>query len=151
MTARRALRVVVTDALGRRVPADGLDRWLARVAPVAARGEVAVALVSDAKIRALNRRYRGRDRATDVLSFPAAADVPRSASSPRLLGDVVIAKGLAVRQARAAGHRVRIELRRLALHGLLHLLGYDHERDDGRMARLERRLLRKGGIEGLVA
>ena len=144
--APRALRVVVTDAIGRRVPADGLDRWLARVAPAAARGEVAVALVGDAKMRALNQRFRGRGKATDVLSFPAAVDCPQPASSARILGDIVIAKGVATRQARAAGHSFRVEVRRLALHGLLHLLGHDHERDNGRMERLERRLLREGGI-----
>ena len=146
VTAPTALRVVVTDARGRRVPADGLDRWLVRLAPTAAQGEVAVALVSDAKMRALNRRFLGRDRTTDVLSFPADVDAMCSRSGPRLLGDVVIAKGVATRQARSAGYRVRLELRRLALHGLLHLLGYDHDRDGGRMDRVERRLLRKGGI-----
>ena len=146
MTDPRSLRVVVTNAVGQRVLADGLDRWLVRVAPAAARGEVAVALVSDAKMRALNRRFRGRNHTTDVLSFPAAGDVVRPVFRPRLLGDVVIAKGRAARQAREAGHGFRTELRRLALHGLLHLLGYDHERDNGKMARLERRLLRKGGI-----
>ena len=62
------------------------------------------------------------------------------------LGDVVIAAGVARRQAREAGHSLQTELRVLALHGLLHLLGYDHERDDGRMARLERRLRRQGGL-----
>jgi probable rRNA maturation factor len=67
------------------------------------------------------------------------------------LGDIVIAAGVAGRQARAAGHSLQTELRLLALHGLLHLLGYDHERDDGRMARLERRLRRRGGLrEGLI-
>jgi probable rRNA maturation factor len=67
------------------------------------------------------------------------------------LGDVVIAAGVARRQARAAGHSLQTELRILALHGLLHLLGYDHEHDDGRMARLERRLRRKGGLTaGLI-
>jgi probable rRNA maturation factor len=99
----------------------------------------------------LNRRYRGKNAATDVLSFPAEPDgsgrVPRSG----ILGDIVIARGVARRQARAAGHGERIELRVLALHGLLHLLGYDHERDSGTMARVERRLRRKGGLrEGLI-
>jgi probable rRNA maturation factor len=102
-----------------------------------------VALVPDARMRSLNRRYRGKDRATDVLSFPAG--------EPGELGDVVIAAGVAARQAREAGHSMAVELRVLALHGLLHLLGYDHERDDGRMARLERRLRLKGGlVEGLI-
>jgi probable rRNA maturation factor len=102
-----------------------------------------VAIVPDARVRALNRQYRQKDRATDVLSFPS--------DERGFLGDVVIASGVAVRQARAAGHSLRTELRVLALHGLLHLLGYDHERDDGRMARLERRLRKRGGLrEGLI-
>jgi probable rRNA maturation factor len=67
------------------------------------------------------------------------------------LGDIVIARGVARRQARAAGHSERTELRILALHGLLHLLGYDHDRDRGRMARFERALRRRGGLrEGLI-
>ena len=69
----------------------------------------------------------------------------------RSLGDIVIAGGVARRQAAEAGHGLQTELRVLALHGLLHLLGYDHERDDGQMARLERRLRRRGGlVEGLI-
>jgi probable rRNA maturation factor len=67
------------------------------------------------------------------------------------LGDIVIARGVARRQAREARHAESTELKVLALHGLLHLLGYDHERDNGAMARLERRLRRKGGLrEGLI-
>jgi probable rRNA maturation factor len=125
------------------VRAPGLARWLQHVAPARARGDVTVAVVSDARVRALNHRYRGKDRPTDVLSFPAG--------EPGELGDVVIAAGVAGRQARQAGHPIAVELRVLALHGLLHLLGYDHERDDGRMARLERRLRHKGGlVEGLI-
>ena len=125
------------------VRAPGLARWLEAVAPARARGEVTVAVVPDARVRALNHRYLGKDTATDVLSFPAA--------EPGELGDVVIAAGVAGRQARQAGHSIAVELRVLALHGLLHLLGYDHERDDGLMARLERRLRLKGGlVEGLI-
>jgi probable rRNA maturation factor len=112
-----------------------------------------IALVSDARMRALNRRFRGKDYATDVLSFPVLADPPvRSAARRRSgrgrshLGDIVIARGVAGRQARAAGHGTPEELRILALHGLLHLLGYDHEHDHGQMARLERRLRRQGGL-----
>ena len=70
---------------------------------------------------------------------------------PPSLGDIVIARGVARRQAAAARHSVAVELRVLALHGLLHLLGYDHERDNGRMRRVERRLRRTGGLrEGLI-
>ena len=102
-----------------------------------------MALVPDARVRALNRQYRRKDAPTDVLSFPA--------DEKGQLGDVVIAVGVARRQARQAGHSLQTELRVLALHGLLHLLGYDHEHDDGQMARLERRLRRKGGLrEGLI-
>jgi probable rRNA maturation factor len=113
------------------------------VAPARARGVVTVAIVSDARIGALNRRFRKKDRPTDVLSFPS--------QERGYLGDVVIASGVAARQAREAGHSLATELRVLALHGLLHLLGYDHEHDDGRMARLERRLRKRGGLrEGLI-
>jgi probable rRNA maturation factor len=121
----------------------GLGQWLAGVAPARARGHLTVAVVSDAQVRKLNFRYRRKDAPTDVLSFPA--------DEPSHLGDVVIAAGVARRQAKAAGHPLRTELRVLALHGLLHLLGYDHETDDGRMARLEARLRRLGGLrEGLI-
>jgi probable rRNA maturation factor len=150
------LRVSVVDGHGRPARVPGLARWLARTAPVSARGEVSIALVSDVRIRALNRTYRKKDSATDVLSFPVgSALVPRSRKVapepwPRdpepYLGDIVIARGVAARQAREMGHSVAVELRVLALHGLLHLLGYDHERDRGEMRRLERRLRRKGGL-----
>jgi probable rRNA maturation factor len=123
--------------------APGLAAWLADIAPGRARGAMTVAIVSDARLRALNRQYRKKNKVTDVLSFPSDED--------GFLGDVVIASGVAARQASAAGHSLGTELRVLALHGLLHLLGYDHERDDGRMARLERRLRKRGGLrEGLI-
>jgi probable rRNA maturation factor len=123
----------------------GLAAWLSGVAPVRARGEVSLAFVSDAAIRALNREHRRKDEPTDVLSFPS--------DEPGFLGDVVIATGVARRQARRAGHGFGVEARVLALHGLLHLLGHDHEheRDGGRMRALEARLRRRGGLtEGLI-
>jgi probable rRNA maturation factor len=102
-----------------------------------------VAIVPDARVQTLNRRYRQTNKPTDVLSFPAG--------ERGYLGDVVIAAGVARRQARDAGHSLQTELRVLALHGLLHLLGYDHEVDAGRMRRLEKRLRAKGGLrEGLI-
>ncbi|MEY4636427.1 MAG: Endoribonuclease YbeY [Acidobacteriota bacterium] len=125
----------------------GLGPWLARWAPASARGDVSIAVVSDRRMRALNRQFRGQDAATDVLSFPAT-HVPGVSS---FLGDIVIAAGVAARQAREAGHPVSTELRVLALHGLLHLLGYDHDTDGGKMARAEARLRKKAGLrEGLI-
>ena len=151
----RGIRVTVCDARGRRTQVPGLSRWLEKVAPSRARGEVSVAIVSDARIRALNRRYRGKNATTDVLSFSYTPDLKVGpAVGPTrsgCLGDIVIARGVARRQARTAGHDERTELRVLALHGLLHLLGFDHHHDNGDMARTERRLLRKGGLsQGLI-
>ena len=136
------LRVVVTDGRGHAVRDGGLGRWLAGVAPASARGELGIALVTDARMRILNRSYRSKDYATDVLSFDGDG-----------VGDLAIATGVARQQAKEAGHSYQTELRVLALHGLLHLLGYDHEdpNDRGRMARLESRLRRKGGLTaGLI-
>ncbi len=149
------LTVSVTDGRGRPVPDGGLGRWLRRVAPARARGEVAIALVSESDVRALNRRYRRKDRPTDVLSFPAGRGTGTTQPGQRdgPLGDIAIAIGVARRQATLAGHALETELRVLALHGLLHLLGYDHDApdDNGRMARTESRLRRKGGLrEGLI-
>jgi probable rRNA maturation factor len=142
------LKVEIVPSATLRAP--GLAAWLTSVAPYGARGAVTVALLSDARVRELNRRFRKKDRPTDVLSFPSAGVEP-GAAAQRYLGDVVIAAGVARRQAKEAGHSIQTELRVLALHGLLHLLGYDHERDAGRMARVERRLRRKGGLrEGLI-
>src|SRR5688500_3075750 len=138
-TSRLNVEIVTSGAV--RTP--GLARWLASVAPARARGAVTVAIVPDNRIRLLNRQYRRKDVPTDVLSFPS--------EERGYLGDIVIAAGVARRQAAAAGHSLQTELRVLALHGLLHLLGYAHEHDDGRMARLEARLRRQGGLrEGLI-
>lgn len=142
-TAKASRRFAVEIVTTGKTRAPGLARWLASIAPPRARGAMTVALVPDSRVRDLNRRFLGKDRATDVLSFPSG--------EAGVLGDVVIAAGVAARQAVRAGHSLQAELRVLALHGLLHLLGYDHEHDDGRMARLELRLRRKGGLrEGLI-
>jgi len=165
---RRSLVVAVTDARGRRVASSGLARWLAGAAPRRARGVVTVALLSDAAMRTLNRRYRRKDYATDVLSFPvdgpqgsgprpqggAMSGSPKPEAQGRrpMLGDIAIATGVARRQARLHGHRLSVEVRLLALHGLLHLLGYDHEADRGEMQRMEDRLRRRSGLpRGVVA
>ena len=100
------------------------------------RGQVTVLLTTDTAIRRLNRQFRGKNKATDVLSFPADATrsdarlpaIWRSASTPRR------------RQAEERGHSLAMEIKVLMLHGLLHLAGYDHETDDGEMARREEKL-----------
>jgi probable rRNA maturation factor len=123
--------------------AKGLGTWLARVAPRSARGAVSIAILPDARVRALNRKYRGKNKGTDVLSFPGTGD---------FLGDIAISRGIAQKQAKILGHSLAVEFRVLALHGLLHLLGYDHESDNGRMARAEARLRRKARLPvGLIA
>ena len=166
MTARRPHRakppldVVVTDARGRRVPSRGLPAFLAAAAPGRVRGQIGLALISDRTMRRLNREFRGKDTSTDVLSFPEQIprtnlEVPLSKSdlsSNFRLGDLAIALGVARRQARHLGHSLDTELRVLALHGLLHLLGYDHDTDQGEMGRVEERLRRRAGLPaGLIS
>jgi len=147
------LAVTVCDAAGRPVRVPGLAAWLAGIAPRASAGggrgaaTLTIVITTDRRIRRLNRTWRGIDTATDVLSFPAGEDP----GPGRHLGYLVISSEPAARQARHEGHSLATELRVLALHGLLHLLGYDHERDSGRMARIERRLRRQGGLpSGLI-
>lgn len=97
-----------------------------------------VAFVSDKNIRKLNQQFRGVDKATDVLSFPA--------DEPDNLGDVAISVETAARQAKENGLSFEDEIAQLMLHGLLHLSGYDHETDNGEMNKLELKLRRKLGI-----
>jgi len=107
--------------------------------------EMAVCLVDDARIRDLNRRYRGKRGVTDVLAF-AMREGPRAPGDEHVLRDVVISLDAAVRQARRRGRSVAAEVRRLLVHGMLHLLGYDHERSAvaaRAMRSMERRLLRQ--------
>jgi probable rRNA maturation factor len=113
-------------------------------AEVAGGGAFDCLIASDAELRRLNREYRRKDYATDVLSFPAA--------DPGLfLGDLAISWDRAREQAREFGHSADDELRILMLHGVLHLLGYDHEIDGGRMARAEKRWRAKLGLPvGLI-
>jgi probable rRNA maturation factor len=99
-------------------------------------GEVSLVLSGDRRLRALNARYRGKDQPTDVLSFPADGGEAG-------LGDIVISVETAERNARSLGRTLPQELDVLALHGFLHVLGYDHETDDGTMDRLEARLRRR--------
>jgi len=107
-----------------------------------------VCLLSDRAIRRYNRVFRRVDRATDVLSFP---DTERRENKTVYLGDILISAETAQRNARRYGLRVEEEMKVLLLHGLLHLLGYDHETDRGRMARLERGWSARLGLsQGLI-
>lgn len=120
----------------RRAPADvrqrSMQNFARRLQAEVARGRAFDCLITgDAELRRLNREFRGKDYPTDVLSFPATL--------PGSLGDLAISLTRARSQARAFGHSSEDELRILMLHGLLHLLGYDHETDSGRMARAEKR------------
>lgn len=108
-----------------------LERLVATLAPEAE--SLGIRFAGDREVRRLNRTYRGKDRPTDVLSFPG---------EDGHLGDILISVPVARRQAAAAGHAVERELQVLLLHGLLHCLGHDHETDGGEMERLERRLRR---------
>ncbi len=126
----------------------GFVRDVARLLPPPEdAGTLGVALVADTRMREWNRAYREKDRTTDVLAFPGGGDPPLRRQRPHL-GDIAISLPQAERQAREAGHSLGREIRILLLHGYLHLLGHDHERDGGAMmrlqARLERRLLGRG-------
>jgi len=132
---------VVVTSVGRRTPA--LAARLGRSARRLLRGlglrhaELSIALVSDAEMRRLNRRWRGTDRPTDVLSFPQREG--EGGTPDGLLGDVVISVDSARRQADARGATLGREGERLLVHGLLHLLGYDHERSAAEARRMQRR------------
>src|SRR5688572_20450201 len=132
------LGVVFLDRQRRRRVQPGRVRRVLRAAArdLGVSGELAVVLAGDRTLRSLNARYRGKDKPTDVLSFPGPG-------GDAGLGDVVISLDTAARNARAFGRTFPQEVDVLALHGFLHVLGYDHETDDGTMDRLERRLRRK--------
>lgn len=136
--------VVVNRQRRQRISPRALAAFLRRVAaevPPPEATALSIALVSERAMRGLQRDFVGRDVATDVLSFPAGP--PPAPRAPAYLGDVVIAVPVALRQARVEGHSLARELKLLTLHGYLHLLGHDHERDEGQMARLQRRLVRR--------
>lgn len=112
------------------------------------KAELSVSLVGDARIRRLNRDFRNKDRSTDVLAFPIReAMMPTGVRGPTgMLGDVVVSVPTAVRQARQAARSVHDELAALFVHGVLHLCGYDHERnarEAARMFKRERAILRR--------
>lgn len=126
-----------------------LETFVAEAARAAGlKGAISVLLTGDAHIRRLNREFRGKDKPTDVLSFPAAAEWARTP----MAGDLAISVETASREAELRGHSLEHELRILLLHGILHLAGFDHETDTGQMARKENLLRKQLGLElGLIA
>jgi len=136
-----------TDRNSRAPSTRALARFLREAqAVVRLRGQVSVLLTTDRKIRSLNKQFRSIDKATDVLSFPAPETI-----AAEIAGDLAISVPMARRQARQQGHALSAEIKVLILHGLLHLAGYDHELDDGKMGRRERQLRARLGLpEGLI-
>jgi probable rRNA maturation factor len=126
----------------------GLSRFLREAQrAVGLAGAVDVLLTKDGTLRRLNREFRGKDEATDVLSFPAAEEFAAEHA-----GDLAISLQTAARQAKEHGHSLRDEVRVLLLHGLLHLSGMDHERDGGEMAAREAELRERLRLpSGLIA
>ena len=149
MSARLQLAVSVQNHVGRKgVPlARSFEQWVraALAGRKSGRVEIGIALFGEAEARRLNRDYRGKDYATNVLSFPYEAI--RSERSPTL-GDLAICPRVVAREARAQGKRARDHFAHLTVHGTLHLLGYDHERarDAAAMEAIERRVLAGLGI-----
>jgi probable rRNA maturation factor len=131
----------------RRVPADvpqrAVERFARKLRNLVAKGRTFECLIAgDAELRRLNRKFRGKDEATDVLSFPSGTGLPAWSS----LGSIAISLQRARAQARAFGHSTEDEIRILILHGVLHLTGLDHETDAGRMARAEKRWRARLGL-----
>ena len=124
-----------------------LGRFLQRARRAARlRGQAHVLIVSNARIRSLNQKFRGKKKPTDVLSFPALPEI-----AAKFAGDIVISADMARASADTLGHPVSEEVKILILHGVLHLGGHDHESDNGEMARLEQRLRKQLGLnDGLI-
>lgn len=121
----------------------GLDRFVLRARQaVGLHGRVNVLVTSSAAVRSLNRQFRRKDKATDVLSFPVASK-SRSRETAKLAGDVAISADIARQNSLRLGHTVSEEIKVLVLHGILHLAGFDHESDNGEMARKEAALRTK--------
>ncbi len=126
------------------VSESSLARFAARAKKAAGlRGEVAVLVTGNREIKKLNNEFRRKDKPTDVISFPSDTE--------DLAGDIAISADIAQQNAQLLGHEVAAELKVLILHGMLHLAGFDHELDDGQMARKEARLRKQLGLPvGLI-
>ena len=130
-----------------RVPLVSLKKFLGRVRSLVdlPAGSLTVCFVTEVEITRLNQTYRGKSDPTDVLSFPAGRSADRnfSRSAAAYLGDIAISPVVARRNAQRFGRSLEGELRVLILHGVLHLMGFDHETDSGEMDRREARLRRR--------
>ena len=116
-----------------------LNRFITRARRAAGlKGLVNVLITSSAEMKSLNRRFRGKDKPTDVLSFPAEPDAQK-----QFAGEIAISAEMSSQNARMLGHSPAAEVKILVLHGVLHLRGYDHECDNGQMARREKQLRAK--------
>jgi probable rRNA maturation factor len=133
---------VVNRQRGRKIQTPAWESFAAKAAGAIGKSSssATIAFVSDKTMRKLNRQFRGVDKATDVLSFPAEDEAESH------LGDIAISVDTAAKQAKENGLTFDEEVAQLILHGLLHLSGYDHEIDSGEMNRLELRVRRQLGI-----
>lgn len=118
-----------------------LERFVRKARRAAGlKGIANVLVTSSATVRSLNRRFRGKDQDTDVLSFPSQASAGSNGRRAKLAGEIAISADIAAKNAAQLGHSNAEEIKILALHGILHLAGFDHERDNGRMALREAEL-----------
>jgi probable rRNA maturation factor len=121
--------------------AEALARFVLRARKAAGLKEpVNVLVTSSTAVRELNQRFRGENKATDVLSFPATDSIAESRKQAKLAGEIAISADIALKNSFRLGHPATQEIKILALHGILHLAGFDHERDNGEMARKEVKL-----------
>ena len=138
---------IINRQRARKISAQSLRVFVARSLNLVEREsrDVSIVFVSDPTIKKLNRQFRGKDFATDVLSFPNQAE-PFESQNEKALGEIVISVDRAAAQAKENGLSFSNEVAQLILHGLLHLCGYDHETDTGEMNRLELKLRKRLGI-----
>jgi probable rRNA maturation factor len=142
---KKISKTIIFETVGEELDSHALEQFVRSARRAAGlRGEVSLLITSDAGIRQLNLRFRGKNSVTDVLSFPAA-------ESNGFAGDIAISFDIAARNARALGHSIADEIRILILHGILHLAGYDHENDRGEMEKKESALRNSLGLPtGLI-
>ena len=136
--------MIIAESKSKNLSTRALSSFLRRARKsVGLPGDVNVLLTADQRMRRLNRQFRQKDKPTDVLSFPSAR---LENSREKYAGDLAISIEIAKRNAQRLGHSLGDEIKVLMLHGVLHLAGYDHESDDGEMARMEDHLRRKLGL-----